>query len=641
MSNGEGAAPTHAPRNILIYSDGTGQRGGLYFDEARTNIYKLFRATRVAPDSAINPDKQMAFYDPGLGSLPEGGTTLQRIFRKLYNFISQATGLGITQNIIDCYAALIRLWQPGDRIFVFGFSRGAYTVRCLASVICMCGIPTTDRDGKPLRRDVGSSVKIATRAVKSMYQHVSSPRDEKYVEQRAALAAAFRNDYRSNDPTNAKNPNAPPYFVGVFDTVASLSNTGSLIILCLAYLVLHVAIAAVLARTFLPFQFWYWFGWIAVGTICAIAAAYVYTHLKFAWRLPGYFFWDIIHLTTFRQKFYDQNLSPLVKYARHAISIDERRNDFKRVPWGSAHAQFAQETYKIEPFEQLWFAGNHADIGGGYAENESRLSDVALGWMIEEAAHAKLGDERLILDQAVLQVNGRIDGMQHDETRSSVFRFVKKTMRDPVEDATLHPSVPRRFALPGGVQQYDMSALYRPEALRNHDMVAHFYANIPAPHTTCWQRITSVYGPIIKAIGKFLDEWCGDVASYLYPTNWKAEKAMNPERKQFTPDSLISCLGLAAGIFFVGAANWIFLFWQIVPWLREDIWHSYPLVTYFAPSTSWVGLALILNWILALPVTLILSLLGIILFWAFGQLSTKMYQWASKRAGKVVTPAQT
>ncbi len=359
-----------AAKNIVIFSDGTGQRGGLTFDEARTNIYKLFRATRVAPDSCIDPDKQIAFYDPGLGSLPEGGNTLDRVFRTIYNFVSQATGLGITHNIIDCYAALIRMWQPGDRIFVFGFSRGAYTVRCLASVICLCGIPTTDSAGKPLRRDVGSSVKIATRAVKSIYQHVSSPRDGKYVEQRSALAAAFRADYRSNDTADAKIPNAHPHFVGVFDTVASLSNIGSLIVLCLAYLALHVALAVVLRFTAAPFEFGYWFGWLAVWTFCAVVAAYIFTHLKFAWRLSGHFFWDIIHLTTFRQKFYDQNLSPLVTYARHAISLDERRNDFKRVRWGSPQAQFTENTHKIEPFEQLWFAGNHADIGGGYAENE-------------------------------------------------------------------------------------------------------------------------------------------------------------------------------------------------------------------------------------------------------------------------------
>ena len=215
MPNGGKAAAPRKPRNILIYSDGTGQRGGLYFDEARTNIYKLFRATRVAPDSTIDPDKQIAFYDPGLGTLPEGDSTLQRIYRKLYNFISQATGLGITHNIIDCYAALIRLWQPGDRIFVFGFSRGAYTMRCLASVICLCGIPTTDRGGKSLRRDPGSSTKIATRAVKSVYQHVNSPRDEKYIGQRAALGGRVQGRSRAGHGQYSARPARIPYLEAV------------------------------------------------------------------------------------------------------------------------------------------------------------------------------------------------------------------------------------------------------------------------------------------------------------------------------------------------------------------------------------------------------------------------------------------
>jgi uncharacterized protein (DUF2235 family) len=339
-----GQDAARAARNIVIFSDGTGQRGGLYFDEQRTNVYKLFRATRIAPDSSIDPDVQVAFYDPGLGTLRDGGGTLEQLYRKIYNFISQATGLGITRNIIDCYAALIRLWRPGDRIFLFGFSRGAYTVRCLASVICMCGIPTTGRKGDPLARDIDSTIRIAKRAVKAVYQHVSSPRDQKYLAQRRALAAAFRLDYSSNASDDRSTPNARPYFIGVFDTVASLSNTESLIVLCIAYAAIHIAVAAGLglfstdfaAMHEFKYWFWYWFGWIAVWAFCAAGLAYVYTHLKFAWRLPGFHFWDVIHLTDFRQKFYDQYLNPLVVYARHAISIDERRNDFRRVPWGAS-----------------------------------------------------------------------------------------------------------------------------------------------------------------------------------------------------------------------------------------------------------------------------------------------------------------
>jgi hypothetical protein len=297
-------------RNVVIFSNGTGQRGGLYFDEERTNVYKLYRATRVAPDSCINPDIKVAFYDPGLGTLSDGGNTLERFYRKIYNFISQATGLGITRNIIDCYAALIRLWRPGDRIFLFGFSRGAYTVRCLASVICMCGIPTIGRRNEPLARDISSTIKIATRAVKSVYQHVSSSRDQKYLTQRRALAAAFREDYSANAPSDASLPNARPYFIGVFDTVASLSNTGSLIVSLVAYIAAHVAVAVALGLFSLRFEtthefeywFWYWFGWIAVWTFCGAGVAYLYTHLKFAWRIPGYHYWDVIHLTDFRKK---------------------------------------------------------------------------------------------------------------------------------------------------------------------------------------------------------------------------------------------------------------------------------------------------------------------------------------------------
>jgi uncharacterized protein (DUF2235 family) len=130
-----------------------------------------------------------------------------RAYRWLHDLVSQATGLGITTNIIDCYAALLRMWQPDDRIFLFGFSRGAYTVRCVASVLSFCGIPTTMADGKtPLFRDVNSTRKIAKEAVKQVYEHVGSPKDTAYLEQRKALALRFRRKYGS-DVNGA--PNAP------------------------------------------------------------------------------------------------------------------------------------------------------------------------------------------------------------------------------------------------------------------------------------------------------------------------------------------------------------------------------------------------------------------------------------------------
>jgi uncharacterized protein (DUF2235 family) len=100
-------------KNVVVFSDGTGQAGGFRFDENRSNIYKLYRATRCVPDSSVDPPEQIAFYDPGLGSRADGGHVFGRLLRWIHNTVAQATGFGITRNIIDCYAALIQLWQPG------------------------------------------------------------------------------------------------------------------------------------------------------------------------------------------------------------------------------------------------------------------------------------------------------------------------------------------------------------------------------------------------------------------------------------------------------------------------------------------------------------------------------------------------
>ena len=186
-------------KNILIFSDGTGQAGGYMPDEARSNVYKLFRATRVGPESIIDPELQLAFYDGGLGSRAE--TIKITPLRRLYNLLSRATGLGITQNIIDCYAHIIRVWQPGDRIYLFGFSRGAYTVRCVGGVLKYCGIPTAVREKgggvRPLQRDARSARRIATEAVKHVYQHGGSIRGDPLRLERERRAARFRHKYFS------------------------------------------------------------------------------------------------------------------------------------------------------------------------------------------------------------------------------------------------------------------------------------------------------------------------------------------------------------------------------------------------------------------------------------------------------------
>lgn len=269
-----------AGKNILIFSDGTGQAGGLLPDERRSNIYKLFRATRCGPDSSVDPSEQLAFYDPGLGSQPPGVWLPTRIWRWLYNKASQAMGLGITANIIDCYAAILTMWEPGDRIFLFGFSRGAYTVRCVGGVLALCGVPTTMKDGTPLRRDPKSTRAIAKEAVKKVYQHVSSLKEERYLGQRRALAARFRAQHGSDDSGTA---NAVPYFIGVFDTVAALGSPG--LLLGLAFLTLTIIAAASWLLSLRMFSFPMWFGILAGFAAAAALIGYLRTYLKFAFGL--------------------------------------------------------------------------------------------------------------------------------------------------------------------------------------------------------------------------------------------------------------------------------------------------------------------------------------------------------------------
>src|ERR1700685_1335494 len=111
-------------KNIIIFSDGTGQAGGITFDEVRTNVYKLYRACRVGPDTPSDPSEQVAFYDPGLGSPADGANIKILWARKIYNLASMATGLGITAHIIDCYAAWIAFTAMAIGCFWGGLAAG-------------------------------------------------------------------------------------------------------------------------------------------------------------------------------------------------------------------------------------------------------------------------------------------------------------------------------------------------------------------------------------------------------------------------------------------------------------------------------------------------------------------------------------
>ena len=105
-------------KNIVVFSDGTGQEGAT---DHNTNVYKLFNLI------VDRSRRQISFYDRGLGTGWRKAT-------------GNVAGRGFSKNVIQCYEFIFRNFEDDDKIFLFGFSRGAATVRSLAGFIHLFGI---------------------------------------------------------------------------------------------------------------------------------------------------------------------------------------------------------------------------------------------------------------------------------------------------------------------------------------------------------------------------------------------------------------------------------------------------------------------------------------------------------------------
>src|SRR5437773_430916 len=86
-----------------------------------------------------DPARQRCFYDPGVGTL-SAPAVFSKAGKLLTRAMGLAFGLGITQNIEDAYEFIMSQWEPGDHIFIFGFSRGAYTARAVAAMLHKVGL---------------------------------------------------------------------------------------------------------------------------------------------------------------------------------------------------------------------------------------------------------------------------------------------------------------------------------------------------------------------------------------------------------------------------------------------------------------------------------------------------------------------
>lgn len=265
------------PKNIAILVDGTGKE----LERDHSNVLRLARVLVYAPR------QQLFYYDPGVGTQGAPSADLMS-HQELVKVLGLAMGAGIYDKIGLAYRYLMENYEAGDRLFFFGFSRGAYIVRALAGLIGKLGL---------LERSRTNLVSYAV----NLY---ADPRNLK-------LANEFSQTFCDRHPDVR--------FLGLWDTVKSV----------------------------------------------------------FTFERNGRDISSVVLPRTFS--------NPAVRILRHALAIDERRRFFRTNRW--------VEGRDVAPFtdvKQVWFAGDHSDIGGGYPERESGLSKITFAWMLREAAASGL-----------------------------------------------------------------------------------------------------------------------------------------------------------------------------------------------------------------------------------------------------------
>ncbi|ATG37804.1 hypothetical protein PhaeoP23_03727 (plasmid) [Phaeobacter piscinae] len=273
------------PKNIVVCCDGTGNEIGVNM----SNVLKLYRILK-------KNDNQVVYYDPGVGTLGQR-KTWGRLSQSAKGILGLATGYGLDEDVLGAYRFLAENYIEGDRVFLFGFSRGAYSVRVLAGFIHLLGL---------LRPDQLNYVGYAFAA----YKRAAIDGED------LSVAWHFRRIVGGRT--------APIKFLGAWDTVASV----------------------IVPR-------------------------------------PDRFYIPSLETLPYTLQ------NPSVEVFRHAIAIDEFRRMFRLHQWKTGQDfkpnRFSTSDPLKQDSRQVWFAGCHSDIGGGYPEHESGLSKYPLSWMIRQA----------------------------------------------------------------------------------------------------------------------------------------------------------------------------------------------------------------------------------------------------------------
>lgn len=294
-----------SPKNIIVCADGTGNKGGYSPD---SNVYKVYKMVdkhyQGACKDGVNVEEQILFYDNGVGTQTN----------KFWRVISGSFGLGFRHNVCDLYKFLARNYVEDDRIYFFGFSRGASTVRACNGMISKCGLAK----GRGLRnRELDALVDEAYAAYE---MHKKKPE----------LAENFK-----NNPDKSSGA-VPIKFLGIWDTVVALGFPKRTDI--------TGPVTFLLDRVFVALE-----------------------------KVFDMFF---------PHSFYHYKLTDNVEHACQALAIDDERTAFWPYVWKEKNIPDAGDRTS-DNVEQVWFAGMHSNVGGGYGR--AGMANVPLYWMMKRA----------------------------------------------------------------------------------------------------------------------------------------------------------------------------------------------------------------------------------------------------------------
>ena len=322
---------TASTRQIVICCDGT--NNNLTGRMRDTNVVKLCQLLSDDPKSEV-----LTFYDPGVGNPGElpGATVWDTITRRAERIAGLAFGRGVYENMAECYQFLMDHYRPGDQIYIFGFSRGAFTARSVAGLINQFGVLRAHmRSMVPTLihtyfADRGSS-EAQRKAIAAQTCKLFAPSDAQYVE---------------------------IHFVGVWDTVASVG----------------------------------------------------------MWPFSAKF----TAIPTIKGKRF--------RHVRQALALDEHRAQFEPRLYVDDNGTYQTENASVATLEQRWFRGVHCDVGGGYGNGDTAISDEALAWLLFEAVTCglrlesngnALGSEAAVLSAVALDYPQSTNITIHSELYSN------------------------------------------------------------------------------------------------------------------------------------------------------------------------------------------------------------------------------